>query len=179
MALTLEGEAKEETATIYSGALNPDNPDIAPVSDRIPIVKLAPGQRIKLEAHAKLGKGSDHAKWQPVSSCTYRYMPRIEIDEKECDVCGECVNVCPKGILVNADKKIETQNIIECTLCLDCVDACPKDPSVIKVEGNTNAFIFHIETSGALPVVRIILEATDLIDRKSEEFIKQLKAAKE
>lgn len=179
VALTLEGEAKEKTTAIYSGAMRSDNPDIMPVSDRIPIVKLAPGQKVKLEAYARLGKGRDHAKWQPVSSCTYKYMPRVEIDDKECDVCGECVNVCPKRILVIADKKVETQHIIECTLCLDCVDACPKEPSVIKVEGDTNAFIFHIETSGALPVERIILEATDLIDGKSEEFIKQLKAAKE
>jgi DNA-directed RNA polymerase subunit D len=179
VALTLEGEAKEETVTIYSRSLHSDNPDIIPVSEKIPIVKLAPGQKVKLEAYARLGKGRDHAKWQPVSSCTYRYMPRIEIDEKKCDVCGECVNVCPKRILVNVDKKIETQNTIECTLCLDCVDTCPKDPSVIKVEGDTNTFIFYIETSGALPVERITLEATNLIDRKSEDLIKQLKAVKE
>jgi DNA-directed RNA polymerase subunit D len=178
VALTLEGEAKEETTTIYSGALNPDNPDIAPVSDRIPIVKLAPGQRIKLEAHAKLGKGSDHAKWQPVSSCTYRYMPRIEIDQKECDVCRECVNVCPKRILEIVDGKVEPRNIIECTLCLDCVDACPKGPSAIRVEGNTSAFVFDIESTGALPVERIMLKATGLIDEKSGEFITQLGVAK-
>jgi len=178
VALTLEGEAKENTTTVYSGELHSDNPDIVPVSDRIPIVKLAPGQKVKLEAYARLGKGIDHAKWQPVSSCTHRYVPRIEINEKQCDACGKCVDVCPKRVLVKVDKKIDAQNITECTLCQDCVDACPKDPSAIIVEGDTNAFILDIESTGALPVERIVLEATKLNDRKAEEFIKKLKAAK-
>lgn len=36
---------------------------VKPVSDKIPIVQLAPGQKIKLEAYARLGRGSTHAKW--------------------------------------------------------------------------------------------------------------------
>ncbi|MFQ5758237.1 MAG: DNA-directed RNA polymerase subunit D [Candidatus Bathyarchaeia archaeon] len=178
VALTLEAEATENTTTVYSKDLHSDNPDITPVSDKIPIARLAPDQKIKLEAYARLGKGKNHAKWQPVSSCAYKYMPKIEVDEKGCDVCGECVGVCPKGILVKANKRIEIRSIIECTLCQDCVDACPKDPSAIKIEWDRNSFVFDIESTGALPVERIMLEATKIIDKKSEEFIKQLKATK-
>lgn len=178
VALTLEAEATENTITVYSRDVHSENPDIMPVSDKILIAKLAPDQKIKLEAYARLGKGKDHAKWQPVSSCTYRYMPKIEVDYERCDVCGECVGVCPKGILVKANKRIEIRNINECTLCEDCVDACPKDPPAIKVEWDENIFILDLESTGALPVERIILEATNIIDQKSEDFIKQLKATK-
>ena len=178
VALTLEAEAKEDTMTVYSRDLHSENPDITPVTDKIPIVKLAPDQRIKLEAYARLGKGEDHAKWQPVSSCTYRYMPKIQIDKKRCDVCKKCVDVCPKRILANVDKGVEVRNINDCILCQDCVDACSKDPPAIKIEWDENTFILNIESTGALPVERVILEATDIIDRKSEEFAKQLKAAK-
>lgn len=178
VALTLEAEATENTITVYSRDVHSENPDIMPVSDKILIAKLAPDQKIKLEAYARLGKGKDHAKWQPVSSCTYRYMPKIEVDDERCDVCGECVGVCPKGILVKANKRIEIRNINECTLCEDCVDACPKDPPAIKVEWDENIFILDLESTGALPVERIILEATNIIDQKSEDFIKQLKATK-
>jgi DNA-directed RNA polymerase subunit D len=178
VALTLEAEATENTTTVYSRDLHSDNPDIIPVSDKIPIAKLAPEQKIKLEAYARLGKGKDHAKWQPVSSCTYKYMPKIEIDEKRCDACGKCVDICPKRVFVNVNKKIEARNINECTLCQDCVDACPKDPSALKVEWDENTFILDIESTGALPVERIILEATNITDRKSKQFIKELKAAK-
>jgi DNA-directed RNA polymerase subunit D len=36
-------------------------------------VKLTAGQRIKLEAYARLGRGNVHAKWQSVSAATYSY----------------------------------------------------------------------------------------------------------
>jgi len=36
---------------------------VKPVSDKIPIIQLAPGQKVKLEAYARLGKGTEHAKW--------------------------------------------------------------------------------------------------------------------
>ena len=34
-----------------------------PISDKIPIAYLAPGQRIRIEAYARLGRGTEHAKW--------------------------------------------------------------------------------------------------------------------
>ncbi len=177
VALTIEVEATEKTMAVYSKDLVSDNPDISPVSDRILIAKLAPGQKIKLEAYARLGKGKDHAKWQPVSSCVYRYMPEIKINDEDCDACGECVDICPHRILVKENPKIETRNIQDCTLCQDCVDACPKDPPAIKVRGDRNTFVLDIESTGALPVERILLEASNIIDRKSEDFLKQLEAA--
>lgn len=75
---TLEAVADESLVTVYSSDIKFDNPDVHPVSDRIPIIKLAPGQRIKFEAHAKLGIGKQHAKWQPVSACAYKYHDKNE-----------------------------------------------------------------------------------------------------
>lgn len=71
--LSLEIEASDPTETVFTSNLKPENPEVKPVSDKIPIVKLAQGQRLKLEAYARLGRGRDHAKWQPASACTYRY----------------------------------------------------------------------------------------------------------
>ena len=36
---------------------------MGPISKQIPIAHLAPGQRIKLQAYARLGRGTEHAKW--------------------------------------------------------------------------------------------------------------------
>jgi len=72
-SLSLEIEASDPVEVVYSSHLKPENPEIRPVSDKIPIVKLATGQRVKLEAFARLGKGRTHAKWQPVSAATYSY----------------------------------------------------------------------------------------------------------
>jgi DNA-directed RNA polymerase subunit D len=173
--LTLETEATDKTITVYSGELKPENPDIAPVSDKIPIVKLAPEQRLKLEAYARLGQGKKHAKWQPISMCTYMYMPEIKIDSERCDACSKCVEVCPEGIFVKEDGKIKTQNEIECTLCMDCVDACAKDPAAVEVSGDETTFIFKVESTGALPVERIVVEAVKILDKKIKDFRKQVK----
>ncbi len=72
-SFSLETEATDPVEVVYTSHLKPENPDVRPVSDKIPIVKLAQGQRIKLEAYARLGRGNVHAKWQPVSACTYSY----------------------------------------------------------------------------------------------------------
>jgi len=57
VTLTLDAEAKEGTRTDYSGEIVSENPEIVPVSDKIPIIKLAKKPRkLKLEAYARLGK---------------------------------------------------------------------------------------------------------------------------
>ncbi len=66
--LVLDAEATDKVRTVNSADLVSEDPETKPISDAIPIVKLAPGQKIKLEAYARLGKGSEHAKWQPTSA---------------------------------------------------------------------------------------------------------------
>jgi DNA-directed RNA polymerase subunit D len=178
LTLTLEAEATEKTITVYSRDLKSENPDITPVSDKIPIVKLAPEQKIKLEAYARLGKGKDNAKWQPVSMCTYKYLPQVKIDLERCNACAECVKLCPERVLIDMEEGIKTQNVIECTLCMDCVDACPQNPPAIEISWEKEAFVFKIESTGALPVERIMLEALKILDKKIKDLFKQLKKGK-
>jgi DNA-directed RNA polymerase subunit D len=61
----LDATGKEKVSTVYSGDLVSEDREIRPVSETIPIVKLARGQSVKLEAYARLGRGREHAKWQP------------------------------------------------------------------------------------------------------------------
>jgi len=180
VSLTLDVEAKNGAQTVYSGNLTSENPNIVPVSDRIPIVKLTPDRRIRLEAYARLGKGEKHAKWQPVSACAYKYFPRVKIDEKSCDSCGKCVDVCPKRVLTVTEdgKKLELRNVIDCTVCKDCVDVCPKSPPAVEVSWDKDVFVFNVESTGALPVERIVLEALKIMDKKAESFLEQLASEK-
>lgn len=174
VALILDIEAEDHTIIVYSGDFKSENPSIIPVSNKIPIAKLAPEQKIKLEAYARLGKGKDHARWQPVSMCAYKYSPIITVDTKLCDLCGDCIKVCPKNILAKAGNKIEIRNITNCTLCQDCVDACQKTPKAIKVTWDEKSFIFGIESTGALSPERIMQEALNILDGKSKDFLNQL-----
>jgi len=174
--LTLDIEAKDQPQTVYSGDMVPEDPHIAPVSDKIPLVKLAPGQRVRLEAYAKLGKGTVHAKWQPVSSCIYRYMPVVKINQTKCDGCGKCVDICPKKVFEKTDGKVKVANEMECILCEDCIGACSKNPSAIKLDKKKGSFIFYMESTGTLPVERIFLESLKIYEEKCLDFMNQLVA---
>ncbi len=61
----LDAKGKEKVTTVHSGDLVSEDREIRPVSETIPVVKLAAGQSVKLEAYARLGRGKEHAKWQP------------------------------------------------------------------------------------------------------------------
>jgi len=179
VSLTLDTEAVDVTKTVYSSSLTSENPQIVPVSNNVPLVKLASGQKIKLEAYAKLGKGKEHAKWQPVTVCAHKFMPQIKIDQKNCDACGECVKICPKRIFINVNGKIEIQNLFDCTLCQDCVDACPKEPKAVEVTWDNDTFILNIESSGALSPERILEEAVKILDKKTTSFLEELAGVKD
>ena len=68
--LTLDSEISDETRTILSGDLKSQDPNVVPTSNDIPIVALAPGQSLKFEAYARLGKGTEHAKWNSANIAT-------------------------------------------------------------------------------------------------------------
>ena len=61
--LVLDSEATENTKVVTSAELQSQDKVVKPISNQIPIVHLAPGQHIKLEAYARLGRGTEHAKW--------------------------------------------------------------------------------------------------------------------
>ena len=63
IALVLDSGDTENTKIVTSAELESKDQVVKPTSEQIPIVHLASGQRIKLEAYARLGRGTEHAKW--------------------------------------------------------------------------------------------------------------------
>ena len=61
--LVLDSEATENTKVVTSAELESKDQVVKPISNQIPIMHLAPGQRVKLEAYARLGRGTEHSKW--------------------------------------------------------------------------------------------------------------------
>jgi len=61
--LMIDAVESDTTRTINSNELTSEDDTVKPTSDKIPIVVMAPGQRLKLEAYARLGRGTEHAKW--------------------------------------------------------------------------------------------------------------------
>lgn len=69
----LKAEAGDQPLTVYSRDMVPENPNttVVPVSGNVPIVKLAPGEKIELEVYVRVGRGKMHAKWQPGIATLY------------------------------------------------------------------------------------------------------------
>jgi DNA-directed RNA polymerase subunit D len=70
--LVLDSEANDKTKVVTSGELVSEDELVKPVSKDIPIIVLAPNQKLKFEAYARLGTGKDHAKWQPTSAAVVK-----------------------------------------------------------------------------------------------------------
>jgi DNA-directed RNA polymerase subunit D len=76
--LVLDTGESDVTRTVLSNELSSEDDSIKPTSDKISIVQLAPGQRVKIECYARLGRGTDHAKWNSANVSTL-----IETDKKD------------------------------------------------------------------------------------------------
>jgi DNA-directed RNA polymerase subunit D len=70
--LVLDAEANEKTMVVTSSELVSEDEMVKPISKDIPIIVLAPNQKLKFEAYARLGIGKDHAKWQPTSAAVVK-----------------------------------------------------------------------------------------------------------
>ncbi len=160
--LTMDIEAKDDTMTVYSGDMVPEDPSIAPVSKRIPLAKLAPGQAIKFEAYAQLGQGKVHAKWSPVSMCVYQNVALVDVEDeaatKKClDTCGDDVAVLKGGML----KVIDIQDFERSNHCRELVSH-----EEIMSGLKQDEFLFTVESNGGLPPERIVKEAVKMLKQK-------------
>ncbi len=162
--LTLEKEAKDQELVVYSHDLTSQDPKVVPAAGEIPLVKLAPYQRLIVEAYARLGTGLEHAKFQPVATVAYKYIPVVGVDKEKCSRCGACVEACPKKILVIDGDTISTQNTLDCTLCELCVQEC--EPGAITIESKENSFLFKVESTGALPPDEIVERAIEILKER-------------
>jgi DNA-directed RNA polymerase subunit D len=168
VSITLEKNGTQDIELVVSGDLLSQDPEVIPVFPNIPILKMSKDQRIFLEAIARLGRGLDHAKWQPVSTIAYKYYPCVEFNLDNCTYCGDCIEVCPRDIIKIENDEIMAINEINCSLCNQCVDICELD--AVNVSTSGTEFIFTIEITGALTVENVLFESLKLLKGKGEEF---------
>lgn len=160
--LVLDAQAMDRPRTVYSGELVSEDPDVKPLFDNIPIARLAPGQRIKLEAYARLGRGKEHAKWQPVSVSTVKPHPRVLIKNPRGPGVLEAAKACPVDILRVGRNGLEVTEEYKCTYCMECVN---KAPDSIEVKERDNDFVLYVESVGAVPPRQIISMAVKEIEK--------------
>jgi len=49
------------------------------------------------------------------------------INKQKCNLCGQCVDVCPEGVLEIEEGILVIANPQNCTYCTTCEEICPED----------------------------------------------------
>ncbi len=104
--LTLDSGISDETRTILSGDLKSQDSNVVPTSDSIPIVTLAPGQSIKFEAYARLGKGTEHARWNSANVVT---LTDTEKDDEKLLTVESTGALNPKHIILSSVEQLASK----------------------------------------------------------------------
>ncbi len=167
VTLTLDARAEESIRIVHSGDISSQDDTVVPIDQAIPIVKLAPGQKVILEMRATLGRGEDHAKWQPLSKAVVRGVPVFAVDEDSCDDCKACVKACPKDIILLNPKPV-LKDLYGCTTCRLCAEACPQGS--IKINIDESSSILSVESLGQLSPEEIIDRAISILIEKMEKL---------
>ena len=147
----------------------------------ISIVKLGPGQHLKLKAIARMGISKEHAKWCPVAVATYRFWPIININEEACNMLRleqkqELVDACPDrileldeitGNLVAVENAYEMATFTEdLKMTQNAMKKRPEDDDFVTVEHSTDRFVFSVETTGAMDAEEILMSALRVLKDK-------------
>lgn len=168
--------SKEGEGTVYSGDLQPQEKSWAIKEDKIPIVKLYGDQRLILEVEAVLGRGKEHAKWQPVQAPAYRMDPIIEFDKKQVKEVKEFVEKLPKDLAEVKNDKIVLKDNSKISLFESYIDENKTD--FISVKRDPTKVTFTFETDGSLTAKDAIINSAKILEDKYSEFGKLLKSLK-
>ncbi|MBI2579782.1 MAG: DNA-directed RNA polymerase subunit D [Candidatus Aenigmarchaeota archaeon] len=166
---------KTGPCTVLASDMKSTNDDVRSFDGNIPIAELLDGQKIRLEATANLGRGTQHMKWQS-SVVGYRYMANVRIHpDRDGDVESYTIDVCPKNVFEKKESGIKVARPENCNLCMRCVEVAKDNAAVVSPD--ESSFIFKVESVSSLPACDILEKAIEQIETRAEEFISGFKKA--
>ncbi|KAK4144933.1 DNA-directed RNA polymerase [Dichotomopilus funicola] len=166
---------------------------IAPVNPDILIAKLRPGQEISLSMHMHKGVGSDHAKFSPVATASYRLMPVINIERPILGADAEKFARCfPRGVIglkkVTAKEaaqegsgyeghegevKAVVVDPMRDTVSRECLRH-EEFKGKVKLGRRRDHFIYLVESTGQWESDAIFLEAVAHLKKRARDLEKQV-----
>jgi DNA-directed RNA polymerase II subunit RPB3 len=178
--LALDPAHTEVRPVGYNPAGSGGGPDGTNQQQRgILLVKLRRGQALRLRAVARRGIGKDHAKWSPVATAAYQFVPDITIDARLAAGLSDAAReewaaATPGGVFVHnkatgglevaaperarfdgeAEAKAEEMGV----------------PGLVSIKPRPRDFVFRVEGTGALPAGRVVAMGLDLMERKLRDL---------
>jgi DNA-directed RNA polymerase I and III subunit RPAC1 len=174
--------------SFFSGenAIRPAYPDIL-------VAKMRPGQVIDIDMHAIKGVGSDHAKFSPVATSSYRLLPTIDILKpilgRDAEKFARCF---PRGVIgiervtaeeaaqqgsgyegMEGEKKAVVRDTMKDTVSRECLRH-EEFEGKVKLGRIRDHFIFSIESTGQWDSDELFLESIKVLKMKCERMKKHL-----
>ncbi|KAI5151086.1 DNA-directed RNA polymerases I and III subunit RPAC1 [Enteropsectra breve] len=132
-----EGEVNEFSISIKPGVL---------------ICKLAPGHMIEMKLSVTRGTGKEHAKWSPVSLCSYRLMPKIVLEKNFIGEDAEELQKCFSPGVIDISKGYAEVVCPRLDSMSRNVFRNPKFKDCVKIMRETSWFCFTIESIAEDPL---------------------------
>lgn len=145
-----------------------DSP-VLPCDPNILLAKLRPGQEISLRVHCILGIGSDHAKFSPVATASYRLMPVIDIKEPIRGLQAKKFQKCfPSGVIgIDEHDQAYVADARKDTVSREVLRH-EEFEGKVKLGRKRTHFIFNIESTGAMSPLEIFLKSVRILKNKAD-----------
>lgn len=157
LALDVEGPG-----TAYSGDLVSSDPLVEPADKNVPLIDLKENQRLELEADAVIGVGRDHAKHQGGVAVGYRHLQTVEVVGDAAEYEEEDPQII-RGVIEEDGELVPTEEFGN-----DLTERYPgKEVTVSDVP---EAFVFHVESDGSMPVEELVLRAVGTLADRADEL---------
>ncbi|KAK0740258.1 DNA-directed RNA polymerase [Schizothecium vesticola] len=119
------------------------------------ILKLRPGQEIKLKCIAKKGIAKEHAKWAPSAAIGFEYDPHNKLHHLDLWYEQDAKKEWPPSEYADWEEP-------------------PQEGEPFDYDAVPNRFYFNVETAGALPPDAIITEGIKVLQIKLAQMVKDL-----
>ncbi|MFH0954951.1 MAG: DNA-directed RNA polymerase subunit D [Candidatus Micrarchaeota archaeon] len=160
---------KEGPCTVYASDIVSKDAGVTVLDESVPIIKLAKGQKVKLEIHAVAGVGKTHSKFQP-ALVTYKQIPIVDFSNVKNP--EAVAKVFPHGTVEIKAKKLFVADAMRHMISHEAADRFPGE---IKMDYDDKKFVLSIESYQQKKNDEIILEGIKALREKTDEFKAALK----
>lgn len=168
--------SKEGTGVVCSNDLIPAEESWKVAEENVPIVELFNDQRLILEVEAILGRGKDHAKWQPVQAPGYRFIPTITVDTKRKEDLEEFMEELPKGLVTLKKDTLSLRKLEDLPVLESYIDTL--DVDFITIKKDESYLQFHFETDGSLSTEDALKHSLSIFEHKLDSLSDAIKDIK-
>ena len=158
---------KTGPCVVHSGDMKPSNRNAKPTDPNFVIVELLKGQRLRMEAVARMGIGKSHAKWQ-AANASYQYYPEIKVHSADFKTYLKDV---PKSAIDIQSKSVTVKDFTKTDMIKK---AAEESDGAFEVIEDATRFIFTIESISGLSPDYIATTAGRILAEKAEDFKKQV-----